>query len=66
MWGISDDGIRVGILQYGTKVYTELELGAVHTLREFTSTILHIQYRNDDYNSLSGALEAATEMLQSR
>ena len=66
MWGVSDDGIRVGLLQYGNKVYTELELGAARNLREFTSRTLHVQYRNDGYNDLSAALEAATEMLKSR
>ncbi len=62
MAGFPHDAIRFGILQYGSKVYTELELGSARTVREYISAILKIRYRNDDYNNVSGAIEAGIQM----
>ncbi len=61
--GASDEGFRIGVIQYGNKVYTESQLGATHNLRDIVSAMLHIKYRNDDYNDIAGALEAGINML---
>ncbi len=62
MAGFPRDAIRIGILRFGNKVYTELDLGSAHTLREHISAILKIRYRNDDYNNVSGAIVAGIQM----
>ncbi len=64
--GASHGGFRVGVIQFGNKAYTECELGATRNLRDITSRLLHIKYRNDDYNDVSGALEAGIHMLVTR
>ncbi len=63
--GVSDDAFRIGVIQYGNKVYTESQLGATHNLRDIISAMLHIKYRNenDNYTHISGALEAGINML---
>ena len=64
--GISDDGFRIGVLQSGNKAYHEMELGDSHNLREVVSALLNIHYRNDDYNDVAGALQAAIDMFHTR
>ncbi len=64
--GASGDGIRYGVLQFGDKVYQELPLGAAPNLKEFIPKILNIKFRNDSYNNVAAAIEAATEMLETR
>ncbi len=66
MTGISDDGVRYGVLQFGDKVYQEVSLGAAKNLQEFITKILKIRYRDDSHNNLDAAIEAATEMLETR
>ncbi len=66
MGSISDDGVRYGVIQFGNKAYTETELGATHNFKQFLSVMLNIRFRNDDYNDVPGALEAAIDMLTSR
>ncbi len=66
MSNISVDVLRFGLLQFGNKVYAEIELGAVHNLRGLVSRLLAIQYKNDDNSDVSGALEAAIDMLKIR
>ena len=64
--GVSDDGIQYGILQFGDNVYQEIPLGAAHNLQEFISKVQNIKFKNDNYNDVEGAIEAATEMLKAR
>ena len=64
--GVSDDGVRYGVLQFGDKVYEETALGSAHNLREFVSKVVNIVFRNDDNNDIAGALDAAREMLETR
>ena len=63
---VSDDGVRVGVIQFGNKIYTEAELGATHNLKQCVSVLLNIRFRNDNYNDVPGALEAAIDMLNTR
>ncbi len=63
---ISDDGIRIGVVQFGRNIYKESELGATHDLRATLRMMLNIRFRNDDYNDVPGALEAAIHMLHTR
>ncbi len=64
--GVSDDGVRYGILQFGDQVYEEIPLGSAHNLREFVRKVLNIAFRNDDKNDITGALKAAREILETR
>ena len=66
MTGVSDDGVRYGVLQFGDRVYQEIPLGAAKNLQEFITKILKIKYRNDGHNNLDAAIEAATKMLETR
>ncbi len=66
MGGISDDGVRVGVIQFGNKAYTETELGATHNLKQFLAVTSNMQFRNDDYNDVPGALDAAINMLNTQ
>ncbi len=64
--GVSDNGLQYGVLQFGDKVYQEIPLGAAHNLQEFISEAQNIKFKNDNYNDVEGAIEAATEMLKAR
>ena len=66
MGDVSDDGMRMGVIQFGNKAYTESELGATHNFKQFLSVLLNIQFRNDEYNDVPAALEAAIDMLNTR
>ncbi len=64
--GVSDSGIRFGVIQFGNRIYTETQLGATPNLKEFLSVLLNIQFRNDNYNDVPGALEGGIDMLNTR
>ncbi len=66
MTGISDEGFRYGVLQFGNKVYPEIPLGATHNLQTFVHDVLNIKFRNDSYSDVTSAIEAATQMLETR
>ncbi len=63
---VSADSNRIGVVQFGNKIYTESELGATHDLRATLRMMLNIRFRNEDYNDVPGALEAAIHMLHTR
>ncbi len=64
--GVSEDGSRYGVLQFGDKVYQEIPLGVSHNLQEFIRTVLKVKFRNDSNNDVEAGIEAATEMLERR
>ncbi len=64
--GLSDEGFRYGVLQFGNKVYQEMPLGATHNLQTFIPQVLNITFRNDGYNDVEAAIRAATQMLETR
>ncbi len=64
--GVSNEGFRFGVLQYGSKVYQEIPLGAAHNLQTYIPKVLSIKFKNDDLNDIEAALEAGTKMLGTR
>ena len=66
MTGISDKSFRYGVLQFGNKVYQEIPLGATHNLQTFVHDVLNIKFRNGGYSDVGAAIEAATQMLETR
>ncbi len=64
--GVSDNGVRVGVIQFGNTIYTETELGATRNLKQFLSVLLKVRFRNGNYNNVSAALEGAIDMLNTR
>ncbi len=66
MTGISDEGFRYGVLQFGSKVYQEIPLGVTHNLQTVVHDVLNIKFRNDRYSDVRAAIEAATQMLETR
>ncbi len=64
--GVSNEGFRYGVLQFGSSVYQEIPLGAAHNLQTFIPKVLNIKFKNDGYNDACSAIEAATQMLETR
>ena len=54
-------GQRIGFLQYGDGVYTELHLEQQQPFREVVKAMLNIRYRNDTHSNTPRVLE---EMMQ--
>ncbi len=64
--GVSHDGNRMGVIQFGNKAYTETELGATLNLEQFIAVLQNIRFRKDNYSDVPGALEAAIDMHRIR
>ncbi len=60
------EGMQFGFMQYSDRIHVELELGAAKSLREYISVLQNMTFQNGDYNDISGALEAAVDMLQTQ
>ena len=61
MTGVSDNGFRYGVLQFGDRIYTEFELGASGDVNDLVSTVVNMECRNDDYNDVPGRYVYLTE-----
>ncbi len=64
--GVPGDAVQYGVIQFGDKVYPEIPLGSAHNLQEFMPKVMTMKFRNDSYNDVEAAIEAATEMLENR